>query len=177
MVTRHAAIVLVAVVAAGASGVGAQVAPEPPLSRPVLMGAGLGVVGFFAGGLTATYLARNCTANELCGLEAAFFGAAAGGTVGLALGTHLGNARRGSLPLDLATGAVVWGVGIAATVAGNNDDEARVWIGFVTIPIAQLASTVAVERGIGRARARRVRMSVVPGRDGGIVFLGRVALH
>lgn len=176
MGTLRAAIVFAAVAAAGPSGAGAQVAPEPPLSRPVLAGAGLGVVGFFAGGLTGVELARNCTSSEFCGLVAAFYGAAVGGTVGLGVGVHLGNRRRGSLPLDVLTGAAIWGAGIG-TVNATDANETGMWVAFVAVPIAQLASAIAVERAVGRARARRVGLSVVPDPAGGVLVLGRIALH
>jgi hypothetical protein len=57
----------------------------------------------------------------------------------MALGVHLGNRRRGSLPLDVISG---WDGGVTTAA-------------FVGIPIAQLAATVVVERASGRARARR----------------------
>lgn len=138
---------------------------------PILAGAGLGIAGFVAGGLTGAALARDCTGSEYCVLQAAFFGAAAGGTVGLAVGVHLGNHQRGSLPLDLLAGAVAWGTGIGIAAA-SDWDETVTWVAFATIPLAQLASTVAVERAVAHARARPkgLAISVLPHRAGGVTL-------
>ena len=139
-------------------------------------GIGLGVVGFLVGGLTAHSLAGPCEGEDYSCLEAAFFGAAAGGTFGMALGVHLGNHRRGDLALDFLTGGAVWGLGIGITLAFDDNDTAA-GIAFVTIPIAQLAATVAVERAVGRARLRdrNLRVSVVPHGGRGATLAASVA--
>jgi hypothetical protein len=76
--------------------------------------------------------------------------------LGMALGVHVGNRRRGSFGLDVLTGAAVWGAaGIVIAAAGGWDQD----LGFMVfaVPITHLATTVAVERAVGRSRARRVR--------------------
>ena len=142
----------------------------------ILAGIGLGLAGFAIGGLTASGIASDCTSHELCQLEAAFYGAAAGGTFGMALGVHLGNKRRGNLALDFVTGAAIWGAGIGIAAASDWDDTVTP-VAFVMIPIVQLVSTVAVERAVGQSRLRRQRSSVslVPRVDGGAMLVGRVA--
>lgn len=142
-------------------------------SASIGAGIGLGVVGFAAGAFAALVMTQDCT--EVDCLEAAFYGAAAGGTFGMALGVHLGNKRRGSLALDFVTGTAIWGAGIEIAEASNWDDTVT-GVAFVAIPNAQLASTVAVERATGRSRLRgpRVNISVVPRFDGGAMFAGRI---
>jgi len=141
----------------------------------IAAGIGLGLAGFLGGGLTASTMARHCTSNEYCQLEAAFYGAAAGGTLGMALGVHLGNHRRGNFALDFLTGAAVWGAGIGVAAA-THWDTGVTWAAFITIPIAQLATTVAVERGTGRSKARRLSLVVVPNAVHGARLAGSVAL-
>lgn len=138
-------------------------------------GLGLGLVGFTAGALAAAEMAEGCSSHEFCQLEAAFYGAAAGGTFGMALGVHLGNMRRGNVAVDFVTGAAIWGAGIGIAAASGWDDTVTT-VAFVMIPIVQLVSTVAVERAIGRSRlrGRRVSVSLVPRVDGGAMFVGRV---
>ena len=137
-------------------------------------GIGLGLAGFLVGGLTAAGIASHCSSDEYCQLEAAFYGAAAGGTLGMALGVHLGNHRRGNFPLDFITGAAVWGTGIGIAAASHWDNTVT-WGAFVAIPIVQLATTVAVERAVGRSKGRRLSMFVVPQIRGGATLAASVA--
>src|SRR5262245_22689949 len=123
-------------------------------AKPALLnGVGWGFPGFLVGALIGASVAGNCAGEEECKLEGAFYGAAAGGTLGLALGVHHGNRCRGNFALDFLTGAAVWGAGIGIVSASDWDNTVSV-ISFITIPVAQLASTVAVERAVGRSRAR-----------------------
>jgi hypothetical protein len=57
-------------------------------------------------------------------------------------------------------------------VALNSDSETLIWAMFAVVPVAQLVSTVAVERATGRARERRqgISFSVAPRRGGGITL-------
>jgi hypothetical protein len=134
----------------------------------VLAGLGLGLGGFAAGGLVGAVIASDCSGGEWCQLEGAFYGAAAGGTLGMALGVHLGNGRRGSLALDFLTGAAVWGAGIGIAAASDWDGTVS-GVAFVTVPIVQFVSTIVVERAIGRSRSRNqnVTVSLAPRIDGG----------
>ncbi len=143
----------------------------------ILAGSGLGLVGFVVGGFSGAAMAQDCTGDEFCELEAAFLGAAAGGAFGMALGVHLGNQRRGNLALDFLTGAAIWGAGIGIAVASGWDAQVT-RVALVTIPLAQLAGTVVVERAIGRSRLRRQRVSVAiePRVSGGVRLSARVAL-
>ena len=92
----------------------------------------------------------------------------------MALGVHLANHRRGSLVFDFLTGAAIWaaGAGIGFAVANAMDSDAALWTAFVAIPIAQIASTVAVERATGRSRERHrgAALSILPVRGGRLAF-------
>jgi hypothetical protein len=123
----------------------------------------LGVAGFIAGGLAAGNAAVGDCEDLGC-LEAAFYGAAALGTVGVALGAHLGNGRRGDLLLDLATAAGIWVAGIGPILATGKGDGPYAVAAFIGVPIAQVVVTAAVERARGRtkARARRADLSIIP---------------
>src|SRR6266571_5161210 len=120
----------------------AQLESEPSMVSPLLAAAGLGIQG-------------DCF-EEYCELEGAFYGGAAGGGMGLAVGAHLGNRRRGSFPLDVLTSGAVWGVGYALMSSFADDgDGAGVVITAIALPPTQLLATVLVERAIGRSRAGR----------------------
>ena len=127
----------------------------------VVFGALLGGAGFGLGGLIGALASSNCTSFEYCQLEGLFYGAAAGGTFGMALGVHLGNHRRGNLGLDFLTGAGIWGAGIAVVALSEN--EAVTTATLIAIPIVQLVSTVLVERLVGRSRARRGAVTLAVG--------------
>jgi hypothetical protein len=142
---------------------------EPSLTWPILEGALVGLGGWVAGGVVGATSAGDSCGHEFCELEGFIYGAAAGGTVGLALGTHLGNRRRGSFPLDVLSGAAVWFASLGVYHAMGHDlgetASAAVW---VVEPVAQFITTVVVERATGRARDRRhaPQLSVIPRRDG-----------
>lgn len=140
-------------------------------------GIGLGAVGFLVGGWTAYSLPGPCEGEDDRCVVAAFWGAAAGGTFGMALGVHLGNHRRGNLGLDFLTAGAVWGLGIGIALDWFDAKDTAVNLAFVTIPIAQLAATVAVERAVGRARLRDrdLRVSVVPHGGSGATLAASVA--
>jgi hypothetical protein len=128
---------------------------RPSLIDVVWPGAAMGVGGFPVGGLLGIAIA-DCSGSDdgFCALEGGFFGAAALGTIGLATGVHLGNDRRGSYALDLATAGGIWGVTIGLLAASDWPDTATT-VAFFTLPIAQLVATVVVERAVGDWRARR----------------------
>ena len=140
-----------------------QVAKPISVWRVAASGVGLGLAGFAVGGLIGAGLSGKCTSSDECQAEGAFLGAAVGGTLGMALGVHLGNHRRGNYALDALTGAAVWATGIGIAVATGS--ESATWAAFVFIPIVQLVTTVAVERAVGRKRAKAlpVALSIVPG--------------
>ena len=137
---------------------------------------GIGAAGFVAGFLAAAdAVGGDC--EELDCLEAGFYGAAALGTFGVALGSHLGNRRRGNLGLDFAVAAGIWGLGIGPLLlAGNSGNGAAVLL--VAVPIAQVIVATALDRSVGRKKERKrnghVGLSVLPTTDGGIALLGRI---
>jgi len=132
-------------------------------------GVGLGLGGWAVGGFSAAFLARDCSDHEddYCEITAFLIGAAIGGTFGMALGVHAGNGWRGSLALDFLSGALVWGAGIGLAAASGWDDPLTTIVA-VTVPVAQLATTVLVERATGRSRARNQTIGalILPLRDG-----------
>jgi len=148
-------------------------------AKAYALGAGLGLGGFFSGGLVGIALSSGCQGDEYCGLEGFLIGAAVGGTLGMAIGVHLGNDRRGSLPLDFLTGAGIWGIGIGAAAISDWDDTVTA-IAAIGVPIAQLLGTVAVERATGRSRTRSspgpVSVYVGPQPGGGAVLAAAVRL-
>ena len=123
---------------------------EPWIGWPILAGLGLGTAGWFAGALLALEIEENC-GGDFCFFDEVIFLGAATGTTGLALGVHLGNARRGDFLLDLGAAGAVWGVGYLLFISSRDRDLAGP-LAF-GVPIAQLAITTAVER----ARAPRGR--------------------
>ncbi|HEY4099522.1 MAG TPA: hypothetical protein VGM20_01440 [Gemmatimonadales bacterium] len=54
----------------------------------------MGLAGFALGAYICGHEGQNCSCDGEGGLEHAFYGAAIGGTAGMALGIHLGNRRR-----------------------------------------------------------------------------------
>jgi hypothetical protein len=143
----------------------------PELGTVYAYGAAGGLVGFFTGGLAGLAFSHDCTGDDYCGLRGFLIGAAVGGTLSMAVGVHLGNDRRGSLPLDMLTGAAVWGVGIGTAAATGWDDSVTL-IAAIGVPIAQLLATTAVERATGRSRDAKRSMTLYggPGLRGGAVF-------
>ena len=122
---------------------------------PIVGGMLLGGVGFIAGALVGAAIQNEPGCTEFCNLEGAFYGAAAGGTSGMALGVHLGNRRRGNLGLDFLTAAGVWGAGFTLflPLANADNNEAALAV-LIALPVVQLGATVAVERATGRSRSR-----------------------
>ena len=133
------------------------VASEPNIGSPLLAAAGLGLLGWGVGAVAGHAIQGDCF-EEYCGLEGIFYGGAAGGGMGLAVGAHLGNRRRGSFPLDVLTSGAVWGVGYALMSSFANDgDGAGVVLTAIMLPPTQLVATVLVERATGHSRAGRLQ--------------------
>jgi len=125
--------------------------------RARVAAAGLGLLGWGVGAVAGHAIQGDCF-EEYCGLEGIFYGGAAGGGMGLAVGAHLGNRRRGSFPLDVLTSGAVWGVGYALMSSFANDgDGAGVVLTAIMLPPTQLVATVLVERATGRSRAGRLQ--------------------
>jgi hypothetical protein len=129
-----------------------QVAPEPGIGSPLGAAVGLGLLGWGAGALAGRAIQANCV-GDFCELEGIFYGGAAGGGLGLAVGAHLGNRKRGNFALDVLTSGAVWGLGYALMRSFvKNDDAVGVAITAIALPPTQLVATVLVERATGRSR-------------------------
>jgi hypothetical protein len=140
-----------------------EIPPEPAVIAPVLSGLGLGAVGFFGGALVGAGLSEGCD-GYYCELGSAALAALIGESVGMGIGVHLGNRRRGSLGLDILTAA---GSATGALIVLNavEDDEGDL---LLLALVLQTTATVTVERTTGRNRERRAALSVVPTREGAI---------
>ena len=100
----------------------------------------LGGIGTFW--LTAYLGSRlHDTPCEDCGLEEGLYGAAMGFGIGAAAGAHLANKREGPFGKAALVGMAI---GVAGTLAAVETDEWRI---LLAIPIAQIASAIAIERG------------------------------
>lgn len=135
---------------------GHQTEPAPgdrgSVGRAIGFGVLFGAAGFVAGALIGDAASDECDfSSDLCIAEAAFYGAAGGGTLGMAAGVHLGNHRQGNVLLDFLVAGAVWGTGIA--IAFGTDDDTTQLVTLIAIPVVQLGATVAVERATGRRRS------------------------
>jgi hypothetical protein len=133
----------------------------------------LGLAGFALGAYIGGHQGRNCSCDGEGGLEQAFYGAAIGGTAGMALGIHLGNRRRGNFLIDFVTAGAIWGGGMALGSALHWRGEAPLII-LTGIPIAQLAITTSVERANGRAHDREsaaATVRILPAPGGGMAAI------
>lgn len=105
-----------------------------------LLGGGLGLgAGALLGGLVGG--GDRICGDDPCGLDEAIFGAIGGEVLLLPLGVHLANGRRGKYLPSLVVSAAIAGVGIALS---GNGDHGEV---MVAVPIAQLVSSILIERG------------------------------
>ena len=114
-----------------------QVPAEPGIHSPLLAAAGLGVLGWGAGALAGHLVQGDCF-EDFCDFEGIFYGGAAGGGLGLALGAHLGNRRRGNFLLDVAASGAVWGVGYGLIRSfASRDDGVGVALAVpLVVPVA-----------------------------------------
>lgn len=114
-----------------------------------------GLLGWGVGAL-AGHTIQGDRFEDFCEFEGIFYGGAAGGGLGLAVGAHLGNRLRGSLALDVVTSGAVWGLGFALMSSfADNSDDTGVVLTAIVLPPTQLLATVLVERASGRSRARQ----------------------
>jgi len=139
----------------------AQVAPMPTAERPVpvlvLGGAGGAAAGMVALGFAGAMIGANsCTEignpDSCRGFEGALLGAAVGHTIGIPTGVHFANGRAGSLQTSLLASAALAGVG-AAIGFGSGSDQV-LGVAALTVPVAQMVSSVIIERRTARRRAR-----------------------
>ncbi|KPK82094.1 MAG: hypothetical protein AMS25_03760 [Gemmatimonas sp. SM23_52] len=129
---------------------------EPPAAQEVdslrvsdgdMIAGGLlgGVLGGIAGGLIGLAAWSGCQ-GELCQLEGMAVGALVGEVVGLPIGVHLRDHRRGSFPLVLA-GSVVTAAGAVAAAHFVVDNAAVPGVAVVmTFALLQVGVTVQIER-------------------------------
>ncbi len=153
-----------------------SIAPQDESERSTLpasigLGIGLGAAGFLVGGAAGYGLSSGCSGDVFCHLPAVFFGAAAGGTFGMALGVHLGNRRRGNLAIDCLAGAGVWTIGIVTLVTTSQWKPPATTVLAIAVPVAQLVTTVWVEQATSRPRAGPTSLSIVPDGHGGAAFV------
>ena len=104
-----------------------------------------GVVGFVAGGLAGAAIGggNSICGDDACGLKEAAYGAVIGEATLLPLGVHLANHRRGNYVLSLLASAAIGAAGILAVDAANDG-----WP-LIPVPIAQLISSILIERATG----------------------------
>lgn len=139
-----------------AARLSAPIPPEPGIHSPMLVGAGLGVLGWGIGALAGAAIESESTSGDCCPWQGVLYGGAAGGGLGLAVGAHIGNRRRGSFLLDLLTSGAVWGAGFLMMRSfAANEDYNGMALTAVVLPPVQFVATVLVERASGRSRARR----------------------
>jgi hypothetical protein len=101
-----------------------------------------GVVGVFGGAWIGASMAEHGC--EDCGIAEAIYGGIAGGSALLPLGVHLANGRRGRYGPSLLASLAIGAAGFALASA---TDEWRIMLG---VPIAQIVSSIAIERGTSR---------------------------
>lgn len=116
-----------------------------PPARLVFSGILGGAAGFAGGAILGALLAPEPESDwDFTRVFAAGVAATAGEAALLPLGVHLENGRRGSYGYALAASTGIAALGLA--VAFNTADPYR-GSALVSIPIAQLAASIAIERG------------------------------
>lgn len=131
----------------------APVARQPDDVGGPLLGAAVGGAGgAIVGGMAAGTLLRRGRYDEDMGPFV--YGLKNGWTIGLPLGAHLGNQRRGSFLLDL--GASLLAQQIGGRLAGRDGDMNRVLFALAF----EMGAVVSVERLTGRGRAPRDTVTI-----------------
>jgi hypothetical protein len=105
-----------------------------------------GAIGFFAFGFAGALIADSQADEGGDGFEALggfVIGAVIGESLMLPLGVHVANKRRGDYALELLASAAIAGAGVGLTAA--MEDMGIVFL--PAIPIAQMAASIAIERG------------------------------
>ena len=122
-------------------------APGPGHPVPAVLGGVVGgAAGLFAGGMVGAAMESDCHCDDLA-LAGIVYGGLIGESVGLALGTHLGDGRGGNFALDLLTSAAGAGLGLALA-AGENGGAA-----LISVAALQVVLVAAVEVGAARQKA------------------------
>jgi hypothetical protein len=124
-----------------------EAARAPSIAKPIFWGAALGFGGIFVGAAMGASSASDGSYDEL---GHAIVGAIGGEILGVAIGVHAGNNGRGMFMADLAVSALTLIAGGA--MLANSENEDGPWL---LVPIAQLALTVATERGTESPKSSR----------------------
>lgn len=120
----------------------AEPRPAPTLALGGLLGGAAGFVGgFYVGAL----LADGDEANDLDFLSGGVAGATIGEGLLLPLGVHIANDRQGSYLTSAAASLGIAAAGLLALEAAHYDPPAAPIV-LVAVPIAQLVTSIAIER-------------------------------
>lgn len=134
-----------------ARGSGPPPTLEPAEGRSIPALAGAGLLGGALGLVAGAYVGATLADDDAEGFSA-LGGAVAGGAIGeallLPLGVHLAGGRRGSYAASVAASLGLVGAGLLALEAVHYDSPG-VPIVVVAVPLAQLVTAVAIERGTG----------------------------
>ncbi len=120
----------------------------PLLAASGLVAGAAGALGGALAGLVASCAGRE-DENESCYLNSWLWGAAIGESLAVPVGVHLANGRRGSLGLSLLASAGLGALGLALLEETHYDPPGAVLVS-AGIPLAQLVTTIAVERATAR---------------------------
>jgi len=118
---------------------------QPSLAGPIAGGVVAGFAGVVVGGLLGNSF-DDYSSDDIP--EGAILGLLAGEMLIMPIGVHLGNGRHGSFLADLGISVLL---GVAVTAAAVATDDGAV---LILGTAAQIASTIAVERGTAAKRAR-----------------------
>lgn len=126
------------------------------IAGPIAGGLLAGAIGLFAGAFVGAGLDA-ATSNDgyydpYEGLAGAVIGAPVGEAIGMPIGVHLGNGRRGNLPLALSASMGIAATGIVVTAA--LDDYRAPAITLPLTVLTQLVASVAIERGTSHPNSR-----------------------
>ncbi|HET6762434.1 MAG TPA: hypothetical protein VFH27_02150 [Longimicrobiaceae bacterium] len=133
------------------SGAGRGIASDR-LERPAIGGLAGGVIGVAAGALVALPSLMKCEGDEAC-LLPVFPAMAIGGSVGIPVGVHVAEGRRGNVYLSTAASLGVAALGWAGIGYAGDSGDPPVAITML-VPIAQIAVSTAIERHTARRRSR-----------------------
>ncbi|MCG3118657.1 MAG: hypothetical protein ALAOOOJD_00897 [bacterium] len=117
-----------------------------------LLGGAIGLLGGAVVGSGLDVATSNNGYDPYDGLAGAVIGAPVGEAIGMPIGVHLGNGRRGSLPLSLFASMGITATGIVVTAA--LDDYRAPAITLPLTVLTQLVASVAIERGTTRTNSR-----------------------
>jgi hypothetical protein len=111
----------------------------------LVLGGAVGAAAGIGAGFVVGLAAANACGGDDCGWPAAIVSVALGEALGLAAGVHAAGGNRGSLaPAALAS------VGLTALAAGGialaGERSTPAAVVFLSLPVAQLAATIALER-------------------------------